>query len=354
MNIYGIIMAGGGGTRFWPLSRKSTPKQLLNLSGKDVMVNEAIDRLASVAPRDNIFIVTNRNQKDKMQQVTAGRIVPDHILSEPSARNTAACIGYAAIKLLKTYGDGIMVITPSDAYIKNNAAFTQTLNRAIKGAEEGEHLVTIGIEPTFPATGYGYIQYEESKNEAKPVKRFVEKPSFERAVQYLAEGGYVWNSGMFIWKISVILEQFRLYLPDIYEDLMKIGEKIGLSEEEETLSRIYPEIRSVSVDVGIMEKAQDILVVPGEFGWSDVGSWDMLGVLHSKDEGGNVSVGNVVQIDAKDSVFYSSGKLVAAVGVENLIVVETPDAVLVCPKDKAQDVKKMVDRLKSEGKEELL
>ena len=143
-------------------------------------------------------------------------------------------------------------------------------------------------------------------------------------------------------------------MPDIYEDFMKIGEKIGLSEEEETLSRIYPEIRSVSVDVGIMEKAQDILVVPGEFGWSDVGSWDMLGVLHSKDEGGNVSVGNVVQIDAKDSVFYSSGKLVAAVGVENLIVVETPDAVLVCPKDKAQDVKKMVDRLKSEGKEELL
>lgn len=347
-------MAGGGGTRFWPLSRKATPKQLLNLSGKEIMVNEAIDRLAMVAPRENIYIVTNQTQKEKMRKCTQGRVLPERILSEPSARNTAACIGYAAIKILKSQGDGIMVITPSDAYIKDNAAFAETLKKAIAAAESGDHLVTIGITPTFPATGYGYIRYGSSDDCVKPVVRFVEKPCLEKAKEYLAEGDYVWNSGMFLWKASVILERFREFLPDIYADLMKIGDKIGTTEEEAIVNEIYPTLRSVSVDFGIMEKAQGILVVPGDFGWNDVGSWDMLGVLHPQDRDGNVTVGNTLNIDTKNTVLYSSGKLIAAVDVDNLIVVETPDAILVCPKDRAQDVKKIVDRLKSEGKEELL
>ena len=347
-------MAGGGGTRFWPLSRKETPKQLLNLSGKEIMVNETIDRLSQVAAKDNIFIVTNASQVKKMREVTYGRILPDHILSEPSARNTAACIGYAAIKIAKTCGDGIMVITPSDAYIKNNIEFANILRKAVKEATETDNLVTIGITPTFPATGYGYIHFEEKAGEVKKVLQFVEKPDIETAKKYISTNAYVWNSGIFVWKASVILNKFKELLPDIYAELEKIADSFGAKDEEKILNEVYPQIRSISIDYGVMEKSKNIKVVPGEFGWNDVGSWDMLGVLHESDCSGNIVVGNSLPIDTANSIIYSSGKLIATVGIENLIVVETPDAIMVCPKDKAQDVKKIVDKLKEQKKEELL
>jgi mannose-1-phosphate guanylyltransferase len=354
MKTFGVIMAGGGGTRFWPLSRKQNPKQLLNLSGNETMVNEAIDRLAQVAKNDDIFIVTNSAQTDKMRSVTTGRIRPDHILSEPAARNTAACIGYAAIKIAKTYGDGIMVITPSDAYIKNNIEFANILNIAIDRATTTSDLVTVGITPTFPATGYGYIRFIKNQESVKQVIQFVEKPDLKTAEAYLKTGEYVWNSGMFVWKASVILDKFKTYLPDIYDDLLAISKSFGTEEENAKLNSIYPTIRSISIDYGIMEKSGDISVVPGEFGWNDVGSWDMLGVLHDSDAQGNITVGDTLNIQTNNSIIYSSGKLVATVGVDNLIVVETHDAILVCPKDKAQDVKKIVDALKERNREDLL
>jgi mannose-1-phosphate guanylyltransferase len=354
MDIFGVIMAGGGGTRFWPLSRKQTPKQLLNLSGKDVMVNETVDRLSQVAKNENIYIVTNSTQVDKMKNVTSGRVLPDNILSEPAARNTAACIGYAAIKIVKKYGNGIMVITPSDAYIKNNKEYANVLNKAIARAEATDDLVTVGITPTFPATGYGYIRFEKSENVAKKVIQFVEKPDQATAEGYLKTGEYVWNSGMFIWKASVILDKFKQLLPDIYEDLQKIEEAIDTKKESDVLNEVYPNIRSISIDYGIMEKSNNISVVPGDFGWNDVGSWDMMGVLHDADKDGNITVGDTINIQTTNSIVYSSGKLVATVGVDNLVVVETPDAILVCPKDKAQDVKKIVEKLKEQGRGELL
>lgn len=354
LKTYGVIMAGGGGTRFWPLSRKQTPKQLLNLSGKDVMVNETIDRLSLVADRSNIYIVTNRVQADKMRAVTKGRVFSEHILEEPSARNTAACIGYAAVKIIKECGDGIMVITPSDAYIKDVEGYANVLRTAIKAAEEGENLVTIGITPTFAATGYGYINFEQTEEAVKKVNKFVEKPDLQTAERYVGSGNYVWNSGVFVWRASVILDKFKKLLPDIYERLIKIGDATGTPAEKDVLNDIYPSIRSISIDYGIMEKSENILVVPGEFGWNDVGSWDMLGVLREQDSNGNISVGNTVVIDSKNTTVYSSGRLVSVVGVDNLVVVETTDAVMVCPKDKAQDVKKIVEELQRQGKEELL
>ncbi|MBP5242938.1 MAG: NTP transferase domain-containing protein [Clostridia bacterium] len=354
MQTYGVIMAGGGGTRFWPLSRKQTPKQLLNLSGKEIMVNETIDRLSQVAENKNIFIVTNATQVEKMKEVTTGRVLPENILSEPSARNTAACIGYAAMKIAQTYGDGIMVITPSDAYIKDNAAYAAVLKDAIKEAETTDKLVTVGITPTFPATGYGYIQFKNTVGQAKPVLKFVEKPNLEKAKEYLASGEYVWNSGMFIWKASVILNKFKTLLPDIYQDLQAIAQDFGTAQEAETLNKIYPQIRSISIDYGVMEKSDDISVVPGEFGWNDVGSWDMLGVLHDADGNNNIAVGDPLVLESKNSIVYSSGKLVSVVGVDNLVVVETPDAIMVCPKDKAQDVKKIVEKLQEQKRRELL
>ncbi len=347
-------MAGGGGTRFWPLSRIHTPKQLLNLSGKDVMVNEAVARLCRITAPENIYIATNTAQSASMEKAVKGRIPPENILAEPAARNTAACIGYAAVELIKKRGDGVMVITPSDAYIRDDDAFEQVLRTAVKAAEETGKLVTIGIDPTFPATGYGYIRFKKSDGPVKEVLEFVEKPPLERAKEYLASGDHVWNSGMFVWKISAILEHYKTLLPDLYNNLAEFSEAVGTDKEQDALEKLYGRIEDISVDYGVMEKSYDILVVPGEFGWSDVGSWDMLGVLHDPEENGNVVVGDGVLVESKNNIVFAKDKTVALVGVSDLVVVETPDAVLVCPKDKAQDVKKAVDALKAMGREDLL
>lgn len=354
MKTYGVIMAGGGGTRFWPLSRRQTPKQLLNLSGKDVMVNEAIDRLARVVTCENIFIVTNSTQKSKMLEIVADRVSENHILAEPSARNTAACIGYAAVEILKKYGDGVMVITPSDAYIKDTEKFAEILKIAIKDANVSGKLITIGITPTYPATGYGYIQYAQTNSHAKPVLKFVEKPDEQTAINYLKSGDFVWNSGMFVWKASVILEKFRNLLPEVYAYIEKISEAIGTQNELETIDNLYPQIPAISIDYGIMEKSDNIAVIPAEFGWNDIGSLDMFNVIHEEDKNGNVLIGDVLAFDTKDTTLYSNDKFVAAIGLDNLIVVNTPDVVLVCPKDRAQDVKKIVEELKNKGREALL
>lgn len=354
MDKYGIIMAGGGGERFWPLSRRERPKQLLNLSGKEVMVNEAIDRLSRVCAQKNILVVTNAHQAENMQRVTAKRLRPEQILSEPAARNTVACIGFAAIRIRKKYGDGVMVITPSDAYIKDNDAFSEVLDLAIDAAEKSDNLVTVGIKPTFPATGYGYIRFEKSENPVKQVLRFVEKPTLKLAKKYLSSGEYVWNSGMFVWKASVILQKYKKYIPDVYEILMHIGEALGTEEEKSVLNELYPRIRSVSVDYAVMEKTKNILVVPGDFGWSDVGSWDMLSALYGQDANGNVVASDFLGEDSHGCIVYSKSRLIAAVGLDNLIIVDTPDAVLVCDKQRAQDVKKIVEELRTQGREELL
>ena len=354
MKTYGVIMAGGGGTRFWPLSRQATPKQLLNLSGKDLMVNEAIDRLSKTADKADIFIVTNKTQVAKMLEATDGRIQKNHILSEPSARNTSACIGYAAMEIVKKYGDGIMVITPSDAYIKNDEEFTRILGIAVKAAEEKDALVTVGITPTFAATGYGYIKFQKSGENVLKVLEFKEKPDEETAKKYVESGEYAWNSGMFIWKASTILKKFEKYLPEIYADLQKIGNAMNTADELKVIEEVYPKINSISVDYGIMEKADDVYVVPGEFGWNDVGSFDMLGVLHEADSNGNICIGDQINVDTKNCITYSSGRLVATIGLENVVVIETGDAVLVCDKNKVQDVKKIVEQLKKDGRTELL
>lgn len=354
MKTYGVIMAGGGGTRFWPLSRQTTPKQLLNLSGKDLMVNEAIDRLCGSADKEDIFIVTNTTQTPKMLEATAGRIQKNHILSEPSARNTAACIGYAAFEILKKYGDGLMVITPSDAYIKDNKEFTRILSIALKTAEEKDALVTVGITPTFPSTGYGYIKFNKTNEQALKVIEFKEKPDLATAEKYVSSGEYVWNSGMFIWKASTILKAFEKYLPEIYKDLSKIADAMGTKDEFQVIDEVYPKIDSISIDYGIMEKSDNVYVVPGEFGWNDVGSFDMLGVLHEADNNNNVIVGDCIDIDCKNTIISSNGRLVATIGLDNIVVVETKDAVLVCAKDKVQDVKKVVEELKAQRRVELL
>ncbi len=362
MKTYGVIMAGGGGTRFWPMSRHEVPKQLLNLSGKDLMINETVDRVSTVAAKEDIFIVTNVDQVPGMEKATAGRIRPDHILSEASARNTAACVGYAAMEIVKKYGDGIMTIFPADHFIKDEAAFTRVLKGAVKIAEEKNCLVTLGITPTFACTGYGYIRFD--KNDAgtsagdgitaRPVVEFKEKPDAATAEEYVKSGEYAWNSGMFVWKASVILEEFKKLLPDVYVCLEKMGEAMGSADEKRIINEIYPNIPSISIDYGIMEKSDIVNVISAEMGWNDVGSWDNLGVLYDEDADGNVFAGDHLAIDTKGCITYSKKRLISTVGVQDLIIVETDDAVMVVDKSRAQDVKLLVDELKKQGRKELL
>lgn len=347
MKVYGVIMAGGGGTRFWPLSRQEEPKQLLNLSGKDLMINETIDRICTVAEREDIFIVTNQAQVPKMKAATKGRIEEGHILSEPCARNTAACIGYAAFEILKKHGDGIMCIFPSDHFIKNQAEFTRVLGMAVETARDEDVLVTLGITPTYPSTGYGYIRFDKgTSGVAKDVLEFREKPDAETARRYVESGEYAWNSGMFIWKASTILKHFQELLPDVYAGLLRIANAMGTPGEQDVIAETYPTIPSISIDYGIMEKSAGVKVISAEFGWNDVGSWDNLGVLYDADGNGNVVVGNQVNIDTKNCISYAKKRLIATVGVENLIIVETDDAILVCDKARSQDVKMVVEELK--------
>lgn len=354
MNIYGVIMAGGGGTRFWPASRQKTPKQLLNLTGNDLMINETINRVSKVVDQNKIFIVTNSAQADKMFEVTPNFIGKSHILSEPSARNTAACIGYAAIEILKKYGDGVMCIFPADHYIKDENSFAKIFNEAINTAMTSEKLVTIGIMPSFPSTGYGYIKYHKSDIMVKDVIEFVEKPDLDTAKRYIESGEYAWNSGMFIWKASTILDNFERYLPDIYICLDQIAESIGTENEKAVIERIYPVIPSVSIDYGIMEKSSDVVVLTGEFGWNDVGSWDTMDALYNADQDGNIICGDQINIETKNCISVSKGRLIATIGVEDLIIVETEDALLVCSRNKAQNVKEVVDLLKEKGESRYL
>lgn len=352
MNCYGVILAGGGGTRFWPLSRKNKPKQFLNLSGNDILVNETIDRVAEFVPGDNIFIVTSEEQKELMVSLTGGRIEENHIIAEPAARNTSACIGYAAMELVRKYGDGIMCILPSDHFIKDLPAYKKTMEEAIAIADDKDCLVTIGINPSFPATGYGYIKCgEPQKENCCRVTEFVEKPDVDTAQMYLEQGEYLWNSGMFVWKASTILEYFRKLLPDIYGCLDEIGNYMGTEEEYEAVQRIYPKIPKISIDYGIMERADHVMVVKADFGWNDVGSWDSLESIARIDENGNQNLGTSEKmlLDTNNCIMYSDHKMIAALGIDNIILVETNDVILVCNKERAQEVKRIVEELEARG-----
>lgn len=357
MRIYNVIMAGGGGTRFWPLSRQEVPKQLINLSGEDALINETINRIESLASKEDLFIVTNEKQIDALKDIVKDKCVCENILPEPCARNTAAAIGFAAFNIMKKYGDGVMCVYPADHYIKDEEGFKSVLNKAIEVAKNNDKLVTIGITPTFPSTGYGYINFDQNTtigDSAYDVIEFVEKPSFEVAKSYVQSKKYVWNSGMFVWKVSKILEDFKRYLPKVYDKLEKLSEHLGTENEAQAIKDIYPTIPSISIDYGVMERSNDVVVVPGDFGWNDVGSWDSLGAIYEADKEGNIKRGENITIDTNSSIIYSDEKLIATVGINDLIVVSTKDAVMVCRKDRAQDVKKIVDQLKEKDRQEYI
>ena len=353
MKTYGVIMAGGGGTRFWPLSRKAKPKQFLNLSGKDTMVMDTIKRLCRVADKEDIFVVTGEGFVASTAEETKELLRADHILGEPAARNTAACIGSAALEIVKKYGDGVMCVAASDHFIRDEEEYERVIKMAASLAEEKDALVTIGIKPTFPSTGYGYIRSNRDVEAAYyEVEEFVEKPDLETAESYLESGQYAWNSGMFVWKASVILGYFERLLPDIYECLVKIGDAMGTDHEKQVIQEVYPVIPKISVDYGIMERAKGVLMVEGDFGWNDVGSFDALEEIYEKDENGNVVLANGCLLDTNGCILYGDGeKLIATLGVHDLVIAQTKDIILVCDKKRAQDIKLIPETLANSGKE---
>jgi mannose-1-phosphate guanylyltransferase/mannose-6-phosphate isomerase len=359
--MYAVIMAGGSGTRFWPLSRERMPKQLLKIGGEDTLIQQTVDRVLPIIKRDDVFIVTNSSLADDIGAQLSSRFGGSwdrNFILEPQARNTAPALGLSALHLNRIDPEGIMVVLSADHAIRNTEAFRTCIKTAERAARL-DYLVTLGIRPHRPETGYGYIKtggrFGESQLEGVySVDRFVEKPDQKTAEEYLRSGQYFWNSGMFVWKIRTFLQEIERHMPSLHQGLQEIQLNIGRGDLAETVDRVFSSFEPVSVDYGIMEKTSRAAVVPADIGWSDVGSWNALEEVTDKDADGNIVAGNVINIGTVNSVVYADRRLVATIGLEDTIVVDTPDATLVCSKAKAQDVKKVVDELKKRNAEERL
>ncbi|HZY02614.1 MAG TPA: mannose-1-phosphate guanylyltransferase [Anaeromyxobacteraceae bacterium] len=360
MTLYPVIMAGGSGTRFWPLSRADRPKQFLALAGSEPLLTATVARLPPLARLDRTYVVCGPNH-----QATVRRLVPglprQNLLVEPCPRNTAPCVGLAAIHVARRDTRGVMAMLPADHHVGNAAAFREALAAAGRLAEQGA-IATIGIRPSRPETGYGYLRLgarlpggRGKARQAWRVERFVEKPDVITAARYLAEGGYLWNSGIFAFRADVILEEIRRAMPVLGEQLAVIEQALGTRSYEKTLQRVFPGAPSISIDYGVMEKSQRIACVPAEFGWSDVGSYAALSEVRPADDLGNVTGGEALVIDGRGNVVLAQKRRpVAVVGLDEVVVVDSGDAVLVVRKERAQDVRKAVEELRRRGRRDLL
>jgi mannose-1-phosphate guanylyltransferase/mannose-6-phosphate isomerase len=377
-DVYAVILAGGSGTRFWPLSRETHPKQMLQIVGEDSLLRETIKRIHGFVPGKNIWIVTT---EDKAQDIrfhidSLGPLAKEiQFINEPLGRNTAPAVGLAALYLDHLSPESIMVVLPSDHAIPDKEKFLRDLKLAVQGAR-GDSLVTFGIKPIRPETGYGYIKVR-SKTKSKgllKVDRFFEKPDLKTAKRYLSHGGYFWNSGIFVFKTSQILSEIRTHLPGLYDTLKKIQAILFEPDKPEKpdrldkrdrpdkpdkpsvpqLTTLYSRLKPVSIDYGVMERSSRILMVPAKFRWSDLGSWAALDEVIEKDKTGNILRGNTIDIESENSTVFAGDRLVATIGLKDMVVVDTPDATLVTPKDRVQEVRKIVEMLKQGEREEHL
>jgi mannose-1-phosphate guanylyltransferase len=355
--VYALIMAGGVGARLWPRSRKQTPKQLLNLISERTMFQEAVARLDPLFKVGQIFVVAGADYVPTMRDQVP-ELPPQNYFVEPCGHGTAPCIGLAALYLRRLDPDAIMAVLTADHFIKDGKVFREALGAAGRLAQQGR-LVTLGIQPSFPSTGYGYILRAEKLAdlgglEAYGVKRFTEKPDLPTARKFLTTGRYYWNSGMFIWRVTDIMAEFRRQMPELYWQLTQIDAAIGTPQEKEVLERVWQDVENQTIDYGIMEGAQNVAVIPVDIGWSDVGSWATLLDILPGDGDGNVVTGRHLGVDTARTFVYSPHRLVATLGLKDMVVVDTGDVLLVCPKDRAQDVKKIVDELQAQGEDAYL
>ncbi len=356
MKAFAVIMAGGGGTRFWPLSREARPKQLLALVGEEPLVVQTIRRITPLIPPERTLVVTGQAHAQAVRELVEPMGV--RVVAEPMRRNTAAAVGVGAVWTMARAPEGICVVLPADHVITNEQVFLATLKQAVEVAQKEDVLVTMGITPTYPATGYGYIELGRQVGEGVyEVAAFREKPPLELAKAYLEGGRHLWNSGMFVWKARVILEEIARYMPELAQGLKALEPAAAEPAElEAAMARVYPSLPSQSIDFGVMEHSSRIRVVKAEFGWSDVGTWDSAAALWPKDEAGNALAhgAEVVAVGARDNAVYAPGKAVGLVGVEGVVVVVTEDGVLVAARERVQDVRKVVEELKARGLKQYL
>ena len=356
--VYAVIMAGGGGTRFWPWSRETRPKQVLPIFSPRAMIRETVERIQPLVPPERTLIVTSRSQADQLHKEVP-RVPRKNLLLEPRGKNTAPCLCLAAVYIQKIAPEAVLIVLPADHCIGDRAEFLRTLERAAEFARREDCLVTLGIPPTGPETGYGYIQKGPMLAQFRGTKIFKargfrEKPTLPKAKGYLRRGGYLWNSGMFIWRAEVFLGAVKKYLPRLHRDMEGLKVALGTRGEKKDLERVYSRCPSISVDYGIMEKAPNVALIEARFGWSDVGSWSALGSICPQDPEGNVRIqkggkGKIVTIDSSGCVIRVEKNLIAVLGLKDIVVAEAGDAILVCPRDRSQDVRRILQELKEKG-----
>lgn len=355
MKLNALIMAGGEGKRFWPLSKKSIPKQFLSLVGEKSLIRQTVDRILPLIPIERIYIVTGDIYADLTLEHIP-ELPAQNLILEPNGKNTAPCIAYSSVKINEINPDSVTVVLPADHVIGDDQEFRNALSFAAEVADKeldsGEYpLITLGITPTTPETGYGYIKETGTKilssdnYSAYKVDKFIEKPDLETALSFLDQGGYYWNSGIFVWKNSSIISAFLDIIPKWQSSLDDISNNLGGQSEKDSVSKFYGSLTPGSIDKLILEHSQNTLVVPISFPWSDVGSWSALDQYLRKDDSENVIRGRAVSIDSSNCLVYGTEKLIALVGVEDLVVVESEDSILVLKKDKSQDVKKVVEEI---------
>ncbi len=344
-------MAGGIGSRFWPISRSDRPKQFLDILGTGkTFIRSTYERFRTIIPSENFLVVTNSSYKGLvLEQIPELR--EGQVLCEPLGRNTAPCIAYAAFRMKAVNPQATMIITPSDHLILDESTFLETIKAGAEFAEAHDALVTIGLKPTRPATGYGYIQVEPAmlENGVNRVKTFTEKPTLEVARMFVEIGEFFWNSGIFIWRVETILEAIRRFLPDTYQLFSSIAPYYATPLEQGHINRIYPECRGVSIDYGVMEKADNVYVRCSDFGWSDIGTWGSLYEYMPKDDAGNANEGAAIPFDTHNSIIkLPAGKIAVIEGLDDFIVVDTDDVLMICPKNNEQNIKKFIDTVKFE------
>lgn len=343
--MYGIILAGGSGSRLWPLSRELYPKQLLNLNSDKSLLQSTFERLEGFMPKENIVSITNTKHTSNVRMQLSELSSKVNLLSEPVSKNTAPAIALAVKFIMqKSNSDPVIIVVPSDHLIENQDKFLSTVKKGEKLAEAG-YIVTFGIKPDYPETGYGYINTSDELQDGFKVKEFVEKPDLETAKQYLKAGTYYWNSGIFMFKASTLIQEIEKLAPEIAD----ISNEIDFTKSDEIPFIKFDKMPNISIDYAVMEKSDKIALVKLESDWNDLGSWQSIYDVSQKDKNGNVFVGHVLDKDSKNSFVYSSSKLVATIGLEDTVIVETEDAILACKKDKTQDVKYIYNTLKEQN-----